>query len=296
MVFDDLYLNYNVKSYKTIYHNDKYIKYNTYGDINNKSILLICGLGKEMSLFEDNSFVSVLVDKGYHVICFDNTNGFNFTSKTKYSITFIKLIIQLNYINNLLKVNLNYNPLNILINISDIYSFDYTCENIMHLLNHLSIKKIELLGHSMGGMIIQEFFIKYPQYVSKMTLISSSYGPGMCEHLPDLYSIYNFFRTSNKKNEVYNKYVKNIQTLAIIYQENRLNKLCSINKKYSDSIPLIIIHGKQDTLIPVLNSVSMFSSCKKVFKFCDLIIFDDICHSLDAEYSERILQKIFINP
>ncbi|MFX1536811.1 MAG: alpha/beta fold hydrolase, partial [Promethearchaeota archaeon] len=47
--------------------------------------------------------------------------------------------------------------------------------DLKELLDHLSIKKISLLGVSMGGLIVQQFAVDFPQYVEKL-IIADSYS------------------------------------------------------------------------------------------------------------------------
>jgi pimeloyl-ACP methyl ester carboxylesterase len=50
------------------------------------------------------------------------------------------------------------------------YTFQLLCENTKSILDTLGIKKIYLLGHSMGGMIATRFALMYPQSVEKFIL------------------------------------------------------------------------------------------------------------------------------
>lgn len=61
------------------------------------------------------------------------------------------------------------------------YTIDMFVEDIKALLDHLSIQdKIYLCGISLGGMIVQNFAIKYPKMVKKLILCATSayYLPG----------------------------------------------------------------------------------------------------------------------
>ncbi len=54
------------------------------------------------------------------------------------------------------------------------YSIPLFADDLFHLLNHLSIKKIILLGHSMGGMIAQQFYLEHPDKVNALILCSTA--------------------------------------------------------------------------------------------------------------------------
>ncbi|HLY70302.1 MAG TPA: alpha/beta hydrolase [Puia sp.] len=50
------------------------------------------------------------------------------------------------------------------------YSFQLLCENTKAILDTLGIKKICILGHSMGGMVATRFTLMYPELVEKFIL------------------------------------------------------------------------------------------------------------------------------
>ena len=57
----------------------------------------------------------------------------------------------------------NYNKLN----------FDYFTSDIENLRNHLSINKWAVLGHSFGGMVAQEYGVRYPHNLTHLILIDT---------------------------------------------------------------------------------------------------------------------------
>lgn len=54
------------------------------------------------------------------------------------------------------------------------YSVAGMAEDLATLLNELRISKASVLGYSMGGMIAQEFALKYPAMVDKLILLATS--------------------------------------------------------------------------------------------------------------------------
>ncbi len=52
--------------------------------------------------------------------------------------------------------------------------FELYADDLASILRHLKLEKVHLLGHSMGGMIAQVFADKYPLFVDKLILASSS--------------------------------------------------------------------------------------------------------------------------
>ncbi|MFX1390905.1 MAG: alpha/beta fold hydrolase [Promethearchaeota archaeon] len=56
------------------------------------------------------------------------------------------------------------------------YSMELFADDIAALLDYLKISKANIAGWSLGGMIVQNFVLKYPERVNKMILIHTNYG------------------------------------------------------------------------------------------------------------------------
>ena len=56
------------------------------------------------------------------------------------------------------------------------YTMELFADDIRGLMDHLNIKKAHIIGSSLGGMIVQNFVIKYPEYTNKVVLINTNYG------------------------------------------------------------------------------------------------------------------------
>ena len=57
------------------------------------------------------------------------------------------------------------------------YTVAGMADDLAELLDALKITKAHILGYSMGGMIAQEFALKYPNRVDKLILLATSAGP-----------------------------------------------------------------------------------------------------------------------
>ena len=57
------------------------------------------------------------------------------------------------------------------------YTMEILADDINNLMDYLNIEKAHIVGHSLGGMIVLNFLLKYPERVNKAVLIST---------LPDL--------------------------------------------------------------------------------------------------------------
>jgi pimeloyl-ACP methyl ester carboxylesterase len=56
------------------------------------------------------------------------------------------------------------------------YTMEVFADDIKGLLDYLQIKKTHIIGWSVGGMIVQNFVLKYPECVNKVVLINTNYG------------------------------------------------------------------------------------------------------------------------
>lgn len=53
------------------------------------------------------------------------------------------------------------------------YTMEMFADDVKGLMDYLSIQKINIIAHSFGGMIAQNFVVKYPESVNKLVLINS---------------------------------------------------------------------------------------------------------------------------
>jgi len=56
------------------------------------------------------------------------------------------------------------------------YTMEVFADDINALMGHLGIEKANIAGWSLGGMIVQNFILKYPEKVNKLILINTNYG------------------------------------------------------------------------------------------------------------------------
>jgi len=56
------------------------------------------------------------------------------------------------------------------------YTMEVFADDIKGLMDDLKIKKAHIIGWSLGGMIVQNFILNYPDYVNKVVLINTNYG------------------------------------------------------------------------------------------------------------------------
>ena len=117
------------------------IEYETFGDAKNEAVLLINGLGSQMTRWPE-AFCALLVDKGLFPIRFDNRDV----------------------------------GLSTWMNDADAYSAADMAADAAAVLGAAGKAKAHVVGVSMGGMIAQEFVAAYPERTLSLTSIMSHSG------------------------------------------------------------------------------------------------------------------------
>ncbi len=112
----------------------------TYGEIGNETCLFISGAGANSSFWSEHLCDS-LVKNGFFIVKYDHRD-FGYSSK----------------------IDWNKTP----------YDFKQLAKDALTILDTLNIEKAHLIGHSMGGFIVQLLGIHYPDRIITMTSISSS--------------------------------------------------------------------------------------------------------------------------
>ena len=129
--------------------------YETFGDPADETILLVMGLGTQMIAW-DEAFCGMLVERGFHVVRFDNRDVGR-SSRIKAAPPSLKQLA-----------------------LRDRKAASYTlsdmADDAVGLLDHLGVAKAHVVGASMGGMIAQTIAIEYPERVLSLVSIMSNEG------------------------------------------------------------------------------------------------------------------------
>ena len=261
------------------------------------AILLIMGISND-ALGWPQKFIQSFVDSGYQVIRYDHRGtGMsdwvkNWDSKKPYSLADM-------------------------------------AEDGIAVLNSLGIKKANIIGISMGGMIAQELAINHPDRVVSLTSMMSS---GYIED-PDLTKIsssitWQLIRTSLKYgiiggeknmikmhvssriilmgNATYALDTKEIseQVLYNIRKRNGYNS--DVSKQHQGAVflsgsryeklklisfPTLIIHGKSDPFIPIDHG----KKCVSVIPNADSLWLEDMVHDIPDNLTNTLTKKIITN-
>lgn len=136
------------------------LTYETQGDPSRPAILLIMGLGMQLTSWPA-AFCQGLVDQGFYVIRFDNRDSglsskLNHLGKPNMALAYLKSFLHL--------------P------ISSGYKLDDLAADAVAVLDAVQVQKAHIVGVSMGGMIAQIVAGKYPQRTLSLTSIMSTSG------------------------------------------------------------------------------------------------------------------------
>jgi pimeloyl-ACP methyl ester carboxylesterase len=131
------------------------IEYDTFGDATSPPVLLIMGLGVQMTLW-DPVFCQAIADRGYYVIRFDNRDIGLSTWFDDAGVSEIGDVMSGSA--------------------TAPYSLVDMATDAADLLDALGIESAHIVGASMGGMIAQTFAIEFPSKTRTLTSIMSTTG------------------------------------------------------------------------------------------------------------------------
>ena len=259
----------NASGYEEGYAKDSNIKiyYRDYGPANGIPILLVMGLGGQLT-FWPPYMIKFLQQKGYRPIAYDNRD-MGLSSRFKSNPTFLANILKYYF----------YLP------IKSEYKLDDMANDAVVLLDKLKISRCHAIGMSMGGMISQilvsnhqERFYSYTQIASMVAVPSPLNGPNFSVikllgerafkdatkderidrtiRLVSTIGMKGFDYDNPEFKQEVNETIQRSpddsgfirQMAAILGTKNRINQVKTI------SVPTLIIHGETDPLIKVKNA------------------------------------------
>jgi len=268
------------------------IAYRDHGPENGIPILLVTGLGAQLTLWPD-FLIRDLQKNNYRPIAFDNRDvglSTRFTSQPSQTLNYLKYFM--------------------FIPINSEYSIQDMASDGVAVLDHLNIESAHILGMSMGGMISQVLVAQHPERVKSFTMISSTASTPNPFNGPKFKVTQQLLKRSAAKDDIEGRINQSIklfeligtpgkdydtpqlrqkmrayikrggddggflrQMAAIIGSKNRKELLKSINTK------TLIIHGDIDPLIKVKNAYS----AHKLIQSSRLEVVEDMGHLLDEE-------------
>ncbi|MFI2543946.1 alpha/beta fold hydrolase [Streptomyces rochei] len=131
------------------------ICFRDYGDKANPAMLLVAGLGEDLTFWTD-SFVGSLVTRGFRVVAIDNRDAGQSTFVAAPPPGLWRQIAKLPR--------------------DDAYALADMAQDGIGVLDHLGISRVHLVGRSMGGMIAQTIAATAPERVLSLTSLYSTTG------------------------------------------------------------------------------------------------------------------------
>jgi len=277
------------------------IEYDTFGDAGNDPVLLIMGLGTQMTAWSLD-FCNALVGHGYYVIRFDNRD-IGLSTKFEGAEPPSRLRYLLHHLFNS--------------SLNAPYSLADMADDSAGVLQALNIESAHVVGASMGGMIAQLLTVGYPARVRSLTSIMSSSGaPGlpppradvakhyarrpnvddpdaMIAHLIRTFQLIGspgYRRSEDEWRELILASVSRSfypqgfvrQFAAIIADGSRVERLQTIDR------PTLVIHGREDPLVPIECGIDT----AKHIKGAQLEVIEGMGHDIPPPLVDRLTALI----
>lgn len=276
------------------------IAYDTFGDPAAPPLLLVMGLGMQMTSW-DEQLCALLAEQGYWVIRFDNRDVGRSTRFEQAGRPNLLRMATAGFIG---------------LPMASAYRLSDMAADAIGLLDVLGINKAHVIGVSMGGMIAQELAIRYPQRLLSMTSIMSTTGdPSLpqanlklrlrllkrapaeeqayIEHVVQLTKILNGsvyppdeqrIRQLAKRNFHRGYYPVGVarQLAAIIASGDRSERLAAVRT------PTLVIHGTADPLVPVAGG----RATARAIPRADLLTIPHMGHGLPRDLWPQLVEAL----
>jgi proline iminopeptidase len=242
-----------------------HIEYESLGDPARPAIVLIMGLGMQLTGWPD-SFCQALVARGYRVIRFDNRDcglSGRVTGKKRGNLLLAMAAAALG------------------LPVRTPYTLEDMAGDTIGLMDRLGLQQAHIVGASMGGMIAQVLAAKFPQRVLSLTSIMSTSGnrrvskpskaarkvllarpadpkdtEAVIEHMVDMFGVIGSPAYPSTREELRHHIGRSVrrsyypagvarQLLASIASGDRRKQLRTI------VAPTLVIHGAEDPLVPL---------------------------------------------
>jgi pimeloyl-ACP methyl ester carboxylesterase len=273
------------------------IGYETHGDPDGEPLLLVMGLGAQLTAWPVE-LCDGLADRGFHVVRYDNRDTGRSTKHTDTG----------DFMTSFLKASQG-EPVDLAYTLSDMAA------DGMALLDHLGIDSAHIVGASMGGMIAQTMAIEHPARVRTLTSIMSTTGEpefgtpqpdalavlmrpaaasrdeaieadvtarrviGSPEHFDEAVARQ---RAAESYDRCYNPAGTARQLLAIVAGGSRAEGLAQL------AVPTLVIHGDIDPLV----TLSGGQRTAELVPGAELLVLEGMGHDLPPAYLGPIVEAI----
>jgi pimeloyl-ACP methyl ester carboxylesterase len=276
------------------------IEYETFGDRRHPAMLLIMGLGAQMIFWDDN-FCRELAGRGFHLIRFDNRDCGLSTHFAEKGIPDVFKAVTASLAGEKVEAP---------------YSLGDMAADAVGLLDGLGIRHAHVVGASLGGMIAQTVAIDHPARILSLTSIMSTTGnPEVPPAKPEALAVL-LTPTPSDRAQFLDHMVRSFriigspgfeldeagfrdrvgrafdrsydpagvarQLVAALADGNRKPRLRSVRT------PTLVIHGKQDPLVPVEGGVDTADGVPGA----RLLVIDGMGHDLPRGAWPKIVDAI----
>ena len=279
-----------------------HIEYESFGDPAHPTIVLIMGLGMQLTAWPD-SFCRDLVVRGYRVVRFDNRDcGLSDRAPGKKR-TNLMLAMAASALG---------------LPVRTPYTLEDMAGDVTGLMDRLGIERAHIVGASMGGMIAQVLTAKFPQRVLSLTSIMSSSGnrrvskptkparkvllsrptdpkdtESVIEYMVQMFGVIGSPAYPATPDELRQRLGRSIrraytpagtarQLLAIIASGDRRKLLRTIKA------PTLVIHGAADPLVPLAAGQDTAQNIPGA----ELLVIDGMGHDFPEALMPRLAQAI----
>ena len=281
----------------TIEVNDIEICYESFGPDDAPALLLVMGLGAQMTLWSPG-FVSELLDRGFRVIRFDNRDV-GLSSKTAGDPPDVMALYA---------KSLTGEP------IDAPYTLSAMANDAVGLLDALGIEEAHVVGASMGGMIVQVMAIEHADRVLSMTSIMSTTGASDVGQ-PDPAAIGALLAApATNRNDAIASSVATAQIIAgSLFDEDeararareafdrcfhpvgpafQIAAIAATGDRTEQlrqvQIPTLVVHGREDPLV----TLSGGEATAAAVPGADLLVFGQMGHDLPRQYWSPLADAI----
>ncbi|MCX7166673.1 MAG: alpha/beta hydrolase [Rhodocyclales bacterium] len=279
-----------------------HIEYESLGDPTHPAIVLIMGLGMQLTAWPD-SFCQALVARGYRVVRFDNRDcGLSGRAPGKKRAN-LMLAIAASALG---------------LPVRTPYTLEDMAGDAVGLMDRLGIAQAHIVGASMGGMIAQVLAARFPQRVLSLTSIMSSSGnrrvskpakparkvllsrpadpkdpDSVVEYMVQMFGVIGSPAYPASKDELRQRLGRSVrrayepagtarQLLAIIASGDRRKLLHTIKA------PTLVVHGAADPLVPLAAGRDTAQNISGA----ELLVIDGMGHDFPDELMPRLAQTI----
>lgn len=289
----------SVDNTKFVQANGLRIAYEEFGNPGHPAIVLVAGLFNQLIRWPVE-FCNLLVARGYRVIRFDNRDiGLSDKMDGARAPGLFRLFLASQFS----------------VPVKAPYSLDDMAEDTIGLMDGLNIQAAHIVGMSMGGMISQIVTARYPQRILSLTSIMSTSGV-RGQGVPSIPVSLQMIKPVTKNRSALDDSVdiwrmigspaypvsdeEVRETLKAEYKRSNnpagyMRQIAAIkttpNRKallQSINVPVLIIHGKQDKLVPVSGGINT----AKYISHAKLCLFEGMGHNLPKPLLEKFAELI----